>query len=140
MRKLIAFVLLFLPMSTFAEDLLIGKTELGSKFQLSKAEWPVAFRCTKYDGPQAGQFAFSIRKTKNEPFFKTENAWLIFPDHTGYGGHLFRSGLNMRFDWTDRATEQKYTLNIDGIAGFFYDWKFADDDGVLTVERSLTCK
>ena len=137
-RKIL--IILLLPLSAFAEDFLEGKTELGAKFKISKTEWPIAFRCSHYGGPKAGQFMFSIRKKSTDPV-GDENAWLIFPDHAGYAGELYRNGLDWRFDWADRNTNSNFTVSIKrGGEAYYYDWSLANSDGTMKVKRSATCK
>lgn len=125
--------------SVFSADYVTGTTELGTKFKLSKKEWPVVFRCKHYGGPKAGKFWFSIRKKKSKPA-GLENAWLIFPNLAGYSGQLYRNGLDWRFDWTDRNTGNKFSISVKaGGEGFYYDWSLADSKGRMSVSRSATC-
>ena len=133
------FIFLF-PFSLFANDFLVGKTELGTEFKISKEGWPIVFRCKHYGGPQAGKFMFSIRKKKTEPL-GLENAWLIFPDYSGYAGELYRNGLDWRFDWTDRKSENRFTISIKrGGEGYYYDWSLAKTGGTMTSTRTATCE
>ena len=135
-------ILLCFSFSTNAssENYLVGTTELGAEFKISKSKWPIVFRCVHYGGPKSGEFMFSIRKKKGKPI-GLENAWLIFPDLAGYSGELYRYGLDWRFDWTDRNTSSKFSVSIkSGGEGYYYNWSLADSDGTMKVTRSATCK
>ncbi|MCH8323440.1 MAG: hypothetical protein IIB64_10280 [Proteobacteria bacterium] len=122
------------------EDYLEVQTELGDKYRLSKVQWPVVFRCSKYGGSGAGEFMYSIRKNVGNQTGKN-NALLIFEDYFAYSGELSRDGINWSFDWRDKKTNKTFSIVIkQGGEMFYYDWSLADKNGRLSVNRSGTCK
>lgn len=133
-------LILFSPVAQSANnEYVTGVSELGAPFKLLKSEWPKAFTCKHWGGNKAGKFMFSIRKKSTIPI-GNNNAWLIFSDHTGYSGELYRNGLDWRFDWTDRKTSNKFSMKIkSGGEGYYFNWSLADSSGVMHVDRTATC-
>ena len=107
----------------------------GEVFPLIKRQWPVAFRCNKWP---SGKFMFRIHSRLGSA---AKQAWLIFPDHIGFEGVLHRQGLNWRFDWTDPATDENFSVAVkpDG-GGYYFQWDLADDDGHMAAKRTMECR
>lgn len=125
-----AYMIIAVP--ALGNDYIEGVNELGTKFKLSKTGWPIAFNCyERSDGK-----GFNIRKDKRESE-GLKNAVLFFPEHMGYFGDLYPTGLGWRFDWTDQGTRGKYALLIKrGGTAQYHRVRGT----TLYYEYSLTCK
>lgn len=137
-KIILTSIYMIIAIPALGSDTIEGVNDLGTKFKLSKKDWPIAFNCYQY--PNGTSLMFSIRENNGEPV-GVGNAWLIFPDHAGYAGKLYLDGLSRRFDWTAKNTARAYSLRIHiGGAGFYYDWSRADSEGKMKGVLYVNCK
>ncbi len=138
MKFLLGVFVLSVPMICYSSDQVTLRF-LNSNFkEPQEVSAAVYYRC--YNGMDTSNFAFSIRKDGgiSSP---SVLAYLVFADHTAYVGTLKRSGLDMRFRWSEVDSDDSYTVVVKGSgAGYYYNWSLADKDGTMTVKRTLTCR
>lgn len=139
MKKLFVILMACLATNAMADKKIVFTDTWGKEVVLSKSEWEVVKRCYEWSLGSKGKFLFSIRKSNTNP--ASREAWLIFPDHTGFSGHMYRNGLDWRFDWDNPRNLNSYTVSIksDG-TGYYFDWALADEDGRMSVKPTAICK
>ena len=114
---------------------LIGDTELGFKFEIIEADWPVMFRCTEL--PRFG--SFEIRRSI-KPLKKAGNAWIVFENQLGYLGILDSEGSHWSFYWIDRKTEEQHTLRIGENRTYYFDREVFTSEDEDAQPHKLSCE